>query len=120
MENPFFLKICPRIVFNPDDKGLTHGMYIPLDYWQLIEVDDSMKGPKGGRQVTYGNITRYIDNTNFVNFVAKAWVGTTPSQSAVLADVIREIVATGKTVAIAVKTETLNVPETQVTKGSLS
>jgi len=29
--NPFFLKLCPKVVFNPDDKGLFKGMYLPLD-----------------------------------------------------------------------------------------
>ena len=32
--NPFFLKLCPRVVFNPDDKGLFNGMYLPLDLWK--------------------------------------------------------------------------------------
>lgn len=27
-ENPFFLKLCPRLVFNPDDVGLVPGMYL--------------------------------------------------------------------------------------------
>ncbi|MBA4079151.1 MAG: hypothetical protein C0508_29245, partial [Cyanobacteria bacterium PR.023] len=35
-ENPFFLKICPRIVFNPDNIGLSTGMYLPLDYWKFL------------------------------------------------------------------------------------
>ena len=106
MENPFFLKLCPRIVFNPDDKGLTPGMYLPLDYWRLIEVDNALKGPKGGRQVTYRNVSRYLDNSGFINLVANAWIGTTISQTAVLEAVIREIIASGRTAAIAVKTET--------------
>jgi hypothetical protein len=31
-ENPFFVKICPRLEFDPDNVGLSSGMYIPLDY----------------------------------------------------------------------------------------
>ena len=36
-ENPFFLKLCPRIVFDPDDAGLIKGMYLPLEYWRRLE-----------------------------------------------------------------------------------
>lgn len=102
-ENPFFLKLCSRLVFNPDDVGLVPGMYLPLDYWKRLENDPGIKGPRGGLRITYDNAKRYFDNTAFTTVVSKAWVGTTPSQSQVLQDVIRTTLATGKAVAIAIK-----------------
>lgn len=102
-ENPFFLKLCPRLVFNPDSIGLVPGMYLPLDYWKLLELHPGIKGPRSGRRVTYENVDRYFDNSSFTTIVAKAWVGTTPSQSAVLKEAIRQTLETGKAVAIAVK-----------------
>jgi hypothetical protein len=102
-ENPFFLKLCSRLIFNPDDVGLVPGMYLPLDYWKLLESDPSIQGPKGGLRITYDNAQRHFDNTAFTTVVSKAWVGTTPSQSQVLQDVIRATLATGKAVAIAIK-----------------
>lgn len=102
-ENPFFLKLCPRLVFNPDNIGLVPGMYLPLDYWKLLELHSGIKGPRGGRRVTYENVGRHFDNSAFTTVVAKAWVGTTPSQSAVLKEAIRQTLETGKAVAIAVK-----------------
>lgn len=102
-ENPFFLKLCPRLVFNPDDVGLVPGMYLPLDYWKLLENDPGIKGPRGGLRITYENAKRHFDNTAFTTVVSKAWVGTTPSQSQVLQDVIRETLKTGKAVVIAIK-----------------
>lgn len=104
-ENPFFLKLCPRLVFNPDDVGLVPGMYLPLDYWKLLENDPGIKGPKGGLRITYENVKRHFDNTSFTTVVSKAWVGTTPSQSQVLQDVIRTTLETGKAVAIAIKSK---------------
>lgn len=103
MLNPFFLKLCSRLVFNPDDVGLVPGMYLPLDYWKLLERDPGIQGPKGGLRITYDNAQRHFDNTAFTTVVSKAWVGTTPSQSQVLQDVIRATLATGKAVAIAIK-----------------
>lgn len=102
-ENPFFLKLCSRLVFNPDDVGLVPGMYLPLDYWKLLENDPGIQGPKGGLRITYDNAQRHFDNTAFTTVVSKAWVGTTPSQSQLLQDVIRATLATGKAVAIAIK-----------------
>jgi hypothetical protein len=106
LDNPFYLKFCSRLIFNPDDAGLVPGMYLPLDYWRLIEADPSLVGPGGGRQVTFGNVGRYFDNTRFITLVAGAWIGTTISQSEVLRRVIREIVGGGRALTLAVKTDT--------------
>ena len=102
-DNPFFLKLCPRIVFDPDDASLVKGMYIPLEYWRLLEKDPSILGPSDGRAVTYDNVGRFLNNTSFGHLVAGGWIGTTLSQTAVLDSVIREILETGRTVTIAVK-----------------
>lgn len=111
-ENPFFLKLCPRLVFNPDDVGLVPGMYLPLDYWKLLVNDPGIKGPKGGLRITYDNAKRHFDNTSFTTVVSKAWVGTTPNQSQVLQDVIRATLETGKAVAIAIKPKKSAEPQT--------
>ena len=80
-------------------------MYLPLEYWDRLSADPSIDGPKGGKSISYRNVGRYMDNTEFVSLVAKAWVGTTVSQSAVLSAVIRATVETGKAVAVGIKTD---------------
>ncbi len=102
-KNPFFLKFCPRIQFDPDDTGLTKGMYLPLDYWKSLEADPKLVGPRGGRMLTYSNVGRYVDNTSFAMLVSKAWVGTSIQQSTVLEEWIQEIVQTGRAIAFAIK-----------------
>ena len=102
-DNPFFLKLCSRLVFNPDDIGLVSGMYLPLDYWKLLVQSPRVQGPRGGLRVTFENAGRHFDNSSFTTIVSKAWVGTTPSQSDVLREAIRQTIETGKAVAIAVK-----------------
>jgi len=102
-DNPFFLKLCPRIVFDPDDSGLVKGMYLPLEYWRRLENDPSIVGPRDGRAVTYRNVGRYLNNSGFAELVAGGWIGTTTAQTEILDPVIREIVATGRAVTIAVK-----------------
>ena len=44
-DNPFFLKLCPRLIFNPDDVGLVPGMYLPLDYWKVLVKHPELRGP---------------------------------------------------------------------------
>lgn len=100
-DNPFFLKLCPRIVFKPDDVGLTKGMYLPLDYWDSISNHESMNGPKGGKRIAYSNVRRYFDNTAFLTLASDAWVGTTISQSEQLEVLIRSTLETGRALVFA-------------------
>ena len=110
-ENPFFLKLCPRIVFDPDDAGLIQGMYLPLEYWRRLERAPGIKSSRDGKMVTFENAGRHFDNTTFAHLVASGWIGTNTQQTAILDEVIREILKTGRTVTIAVKRD-LN-PEEQ-------
>lgn len=103
--NPFFLKFCPRIQFEPDSTGLTKGMYIPHNLWKLLEIDDGLKGPKGGRRLSYSNVGRYLDNTSFASIVRGAWVGTTIIQSSLLETWMRSVVEFGRSITFAVKTD---------------
>jgi hypothetical protein len=101
--NPFFLKLCPRIIFNPDDKGLFPGMYLPLDLWKCLVQDPATEGPRGGRVISYNNVGRKLTNTEFVTLIANAWVGTTAPQSSLLEKAIQSVVETGKTITFAIK-----------------
>ena len=102
-EDPFFLKFCPRVVFNPDDNGLFKGIYLPLDLWKRNASSGRLRGPKGGNLLTFENVGRRISNSEFVGLVGNSWVGTTIGQSAVLEDLIRAILESGRTVAFAIK-----------------
>lgn len=102
-DNPFFLKFCPRVVFNPDDKGLFKGIYLPLDLWKRADAAGRFTGKRGGKVLTYENVGRRINNSEFVPLVAESWVGTSIEQSAVLGELIRTVLETGKTVTIAIR-----------------
>jgi hypothetical protein len=51
----------------------------------------------------YDNVGRKLTNTEFVALVGNAWVGTTIPQSQLLEEVIRDVVAIGKTATFAIK-----------------
>lgn len=104
-ENPFFLKICPRLVFNPDNIGLSTGMYLPLDYWKLLTTHPGVAGPRGGKFVSYKNVRRYFDNSEFINIASGGWVGTNIHQSSILREAIRSTLEAGRAALIAVNEE---------------
>lgn len=101
--NPFFLKFCSRLVFNPDDRGLFPGMYLPHGLWKLLAAGNRLKGARGGNVLTFTNVGRKLSGAEFIPLVAGSWVGTTITQSASLEAVIRSVVESGKTVTFAVK-----------------
>jgi hypothetical protein len=112
--NPFFLKFCSRIVFNPDDRGLFPGMYLPHGLWKMLANSGRLKGPRGGNVLTFGNVGRKLSGTEFITLVAGSWVGTTISQSASLEAMVRSVLASGRTVTFAVKRSPPPAPEAAV------
>ncbi len=103
--DPYFLKLCPRILFDPDSASLTHGMYIPLGKWKLLASSPELVGIHGGRGATFANVRRYFDNTTFILLVANAWIGTTPAQSVALEKAVRATLEAGRAVVLAVRTQ---------------
>lgn len=101
---PFFLKLCSRHVFNPDDGGLFPGMYLPLDFWRRLVNDPATLGPQGGRVVTFENVGRKLTESEFLPLVAGGWVGTSAPQSRFLSELVREVIESGKAVVLSVKT----------------
>ncbi|MBY5747439.1 hypothetical protein HFO28_28245 [Rhizobium leguminosarum] len=101
--NPFFLKFCSRIVFNPDDRGMFPGIYLPHGLWKALATSSRLKGPRGGNILTYKNVGRRLGATEFVTLVAGSWVGTTITQSASLETMIRSVLESGRTVTFAIK-----------------
>jgi hypothetical protein len=101
--NPFFLKFCSRLIFNPDDRGLFPGMYLPHGLWKSLAASERLKGAQGGNVLTYNNVGRRLSGSEFTNLVRGSWVGTTVTQSASLEEMIRSVLETGRTVTFAVK-----------------
>lgn len=102
-ENPFFVKLCPRFEFDPDNVGLSTGMYIPLDYIKVLENETCIEGERGGKVISYDNVGRYLDNTGFKNIIEGGWIGTNQNQSLYIERIIKDILENGKTAVLAIK-----------------
>lgn len=103
--DPFYMKFCPKIAFNPDDRGLFNGMYIPRSLWHRLIKAGALKGPKGGNILTYANAGRRFQSSDFVSLVANSWIGTTIPQSQSVEKLIKEVLGSGRAVTYAVKRE---------------
>lgn len=101
--NPFFLKFCSRIVFNPDDRAMFPGMYLPHGLWKVLAASERLRGPRGGNLLTFANVGRRLNSPEFTHLVASSWVGTTITQSQSLEAVIRTVLESGRTVTFAIK-----------------
>lgn len=103
--SPFFLKICPRDAFEPDENEQVKGMIIPVDMWKIISNDETNNfvGPAGGRLLSFENCPRYFDNTQFVSNMQNGWFGTSSVVRSFLEQVITEIVNNGKSLILAAK-----------------
>ena len=107
LDNPFFLKLCPRVVFDPDNSAVVPGRYLPLELWRRLERAATTPEANGRGAIRYNELVRYMDNDAFVRIVEGAWVGTTAGQSDVLKTLLREILSSGRALVLAVKTDTV-------------
>jgi len=103
--NPFFLKFFTREPFRPTSKKLFPGLYLPLDLWERLHHLGRLKGPKGGNLLTHTRAERWLTNSDFIQLVSRSWVGTSPSQSAILKRVIQDVWETERTKMFAIKRE---------------
>ncbi|UQZ88240.1 hypothetical protein C4J81_03040 [Deltaproteobacteria bacterium Smac51] len=101
--NPFFFKLCPKLVFEPESPHLIKGMYIPLDYWHLLAQSTETRGPHGGPVISYENVGRYLNNTEFAAIVSKAWVGCRPEHSKILLKAVKQSLKRNRTAILAIK-----------------
>ena len=76
---------------------------MPLHLLKRGETAGRFKGVRGGNVITYENVGRRINNTDFVALIANSWVGTSVEQSAILEALIRNVLTAGKTVTMAIK-----------------
>ncbi|TAK66953.1 MAG: hypothetical protein EPO22_03375 [Dehalococcoidia bacterium] len=96
----FFFKLCPNVDLDADAAELIKGMYIPLDYWDVLVAD--ARGPRGGAVVTYAGAERWLNNTLFVSLVQDGWIGSAGATTAQLNRIVRAVLEQNHSVIVAV------------------
>jgi len=72
----FFFKLCESYEFEPASQKLSQGMYIPLDYMDVLLNSPNVHGPRGGKVITYTNVGRHFSNTLFTNLMHEGLIGS--------------------------------------------
>lgn len=87
--------------FDPLSDRLLSGIYLPLEYLDILLVDDTTRGPRGGRILGYHNIDRYITTDMFVSLVREGWIGSTGTTTNDISRLVEIAVGAGRSVLLA-------------------
>lgn len=96
----FYFKFCPRIQLELMSPSLLPGMYVSRLLMESLLTGDTLKGPRGGKAITSGNMQRHINNTMFADLVRDAWIGTRGVSSAEIGKIVREAIVAGRSVVL--------------------
>jgi hypothetical protein len=96
-----WLKLCTPDPFEPAGDALVPGMYLPLDFYDRLALDDLTLGPGGGRRLDRSRVPRWMSNTLFVQLVSESWIGSRGLHTDVLAGIVENALAGRRSVVLA-------------------
>lgn len=114
----FYFKLCPADILDPTSPEMIKGMYIPLDYWEVLIESPDITGRSGGKRITYDNVGRYFNNTLFILLVQSGWIGSRSHDTAIISEVIRAAIAGDRSLILAAQRPVI--PEQAVPQRKLS
>lgn len=97
----FYFKLCPANITDPLSTKMIPGMYLPLPYWKMLLSSDGTLGKKGGRKISYSNVSRYINNTMFTELMQNGWIGSQMSNTDLISKQIQQSIAGGRSIVLA-------------------
>jgi len=98
--NPFWFKFVRTDAFNPRDRRVLKGMYVPSDYIERgIEHGWFNSGVRGGFALGFAN-TKYMTRNTFIDLVRKGLSGSTTGGSEQIASVIAGLAPTSDLVVV--------------------
>jgi len=96
-----FVKLARSQEFDPTADQMMQGMYLPLDFVDLLLADGSATGARGGANLGYGNVDRHLTNTQFTQLLGAGWIGTTGVTLQQLRDIARQTLDDGRSLVLA-------------------
>ena len=101
---PFYFKFCRNVTYEPMSQSMTKGMYLPLDYWDVLAASSELSGPRGGIVVSYDTVPRYLTNDAFVELVEDGWIGSRYGDSDEISVIVRASLDDGHSLLLATHT----------------
>jgi hypothetical protein len=96
-----FLKLCKPVVRLDRGRDLVSGMYLPLDYYDVLAASPDVRGPRGGVALSYDTVRRHVGNDLFVALVRGGWVGSRGATTKKLTNLVLAGLAADRSVTIA-------------------
>lgn len=87
--------------FDPRSDRLLPGLYLPLEYFDELLVDDRTLTKRGARRLGYDTIDRYLTGDLFVDLVRQGWIGTRGLTTRAIGNLIEAAVGAGRSVIVA-------------------
>lgn len=96
-----FLKLCKPVTRLDRGQDLVSGMYLPLNYYDVLMTSDDVRGPRGGTILSYATVARHISNDLFVGLVRGGWVGSRGATTKRLEELVLTGLDAGRSVTVA-------------------
>ncbi|HMJ33368.1 MAG TPA: hypothetical protein VK501_05595 [Baekduia sp.] len=96
-----FLKLCKPVVRLDRGQELVSGMYLPLDYYDVLAESDDVRGKRDGLIFSYETVARHIGNDLFVALVRGGWVGSRGATTKRLKKLVLAGLDAGRSVTVA-------------------
>lgn len=98
-----FFKLCKKLELKNTEGSIAPGAYIPLNQWERLLEDPSIRGSRDGRQIGYHTLNdRYLRTSTFVQLVQYGYIGTQAMGSHKLAQFIEACIEQGRSVIYAI------------------
>ena len=97
----FYFKLCSRVQTEQLSSELLPGMYLPRQFAEAILADPTLRGPQGGRIISFENAARHLTNTLFADLVRDGWIGTRGMSSSRIGAIVQEAFMAKRSVVLA-------------------
>ncbi len=101
--NWFYFKLCEPYEFKPVSPDLADGIYLPLEYMEILLQSPQVQGKRSGIKITYENIGRYFPNSFFMKLVEEGLIGSYPSTSDKIYKQVQQSLTDDRSVTLAWK-----------------
>lgn len=98
--NPFWFKFVRTDAFQPNDRRVLKGMYVPAAYLRLDVAAEAFRGPYGGFSLGFENV-RYLTREPFIELVQRHYIGSTRSSNKEIAKLIQDVAPENDVVCVA-------------------
>jgi hypothetical protein len=99
-DQPFYIKLVQDGRARPTHGDLIAGMYFPIDLFELLLEDPTVRGPRRTRPIGWENAGRWLTNTDFLTLMQDGWIGSTGLATSHLEAIVNEVWATGQSALI--------------------